>query len=201
MKIKYALLGLGLAGMISFAAPANALVYDFQFVGDPLSDPSVSALGSFTTDITGTTITSGSGVFTFAPATPGSGPLVPGSGVLGNLSFDNVYPIDASGGILFQGTSDPNFFFNIFAPTGFSLGLGTHTAWASATDGGPFLPGSLGFANVCSNCVAVGQLTISTALTAPVPEASTWAMMIFGFLGVGFLAYRRKNKLAAFRLV
>jgi hypothetical protein len=25
-----------------------------------------------------------------------------------------------------------------------------------------------------------------------VPEASTWAMMIFGFLGVGFLAYRRR---------
>jgi hypothetical protein len=31
-----------------------------------------------------------------------------------------------------------------------------------------------------------------------VPEPSTWAMMILGFLGVGFLAYRRKNK-AAFR--
>jgi PEP-CTERM motif len=26
-----------------------------------------------------------------------------------------------------------------------------------------------------------------------VPEPSTWAMMILGFLGVGFLAYRRKN--------
>jgi len=27
-----------------------------------------------------------------------------------------------------------------------------------------------------------------------VPEASTWAMMILGFMGVGFLAYRRKSK-------
>ena len=26
-----------------------------------------------------------------------------------------------------------------------------------------------------------------------VPEASTWAMMLLGFLGVGFLAYRRKS--------
>jgi hypothetical protein len=34
-----------------------------------------------------------------------------------------------------------------------------------------------------------------TAITA-VPEASTWAMMILGFAGVGFLAYRRKNKAA-----
>jgi len=27
-----------------------------------------------------------------------------------------------------------------------------------------------------------------------VPEPSTWAMMILGFAGVGFMAYRRKNK-------
>jgi hypothetical protein len=27
-----------------------------------------------------------------------------------------------------------------------------------------------------------------------VPEASTWAMMLLGFFGVGFLAYRRKNQ-------
>jgi hypothetical protein len=27
-----------------------------------------------------------------------------------------------------------------------------------------------------------------------VPEPSTWAMMILGFLGVGFMAYRRNNK-------
>jgi hypothetical protein len=38
---------------------------------------------------------------------------------------------------------------------------------------------------------------------APVPEASTWAMMVLGFMGVGFLAYRRKNKHGgvSFRLV
>ena len=28
-----------------------------------------------------------------------------------------------------------------------------------------------------------------------VPEASTWAMMFVGFLGVGFLAYRRSGNL------
>lgn len=27
-----------------------------------------------------------------------------------------------------------------------------------------------------------------------VPEPSTWAMMVLGFMGVGFMAYRRKNK-------
>jgi hypothetical protein len=28
-----------------------------------------------------------------------------------------------------------------------------------------------------------------------VPEPSTWAMMILGFFGVGFMAYRRQNKM------
>jgi PEP-CTERM motif len=30
-------------------------------------------------------------------------------------------------------------------------------------------------------------------MAAAVPEPSTWAMMILGFCGVGFMAYRRKN--------
>jgi hypothetical protein len=39
-----------------------------------------------------------------------------------------------------------------------------------------------------------GSVTVSG-----VPEASTWAMLILGFMGVGFMAYRRKNN-HAFRL-
>ena len=35
-----------------------------------------------------------------------------------------------------------------------------------------------------------------TAITA-VPEPSTWAMMILGFAGVGFLAYRRRSQALA----
>ena len=34
----------------------------------------------------------------------------------------------------------------------------------------------------------------------PVPEASTWAMMILGFLGVGFVAYRRKSSAPSLRV-
>jgi hypothetical protein len=36
---------------------------------------------------------------------------------------------------------------------------------------------------------------------AAVPEPSTWAMIILGFLGVGFMAYRRKATRPTFRLV
>jgi hypothetical protein len=38
-------------------------------------------------------------------------------------------------------------------------------------------------------------------VTAAVPEPSTWAMMILGFVGVGFLAYRRRGQGQALRLV
>lgn len=35
-----------------------------------------------------------------------------------------------------------------------------------------------------------------TGSVSAVPEPSTWAMMMLGFAGVGFFAYRRKDKLA-----
>jgi hypothetical protein len=38
--------------------------------------------------------------------------------------------------------------------------------------------------------------TADLALTAAVPEPSTWAMMLLGFCGLGFLAYRRRNQTA-----
>jgi PEP-CTERM motif len=38
-----------------------------------------------------------------------------------------------------------------------------------------------------------------TANISAVPEPSTWAMMILGFAGVGYLAYRRRNHAAALR--
>jgi hypothetical protein len=65
--------------------------------------------------------------------------------------------------------------FNVAAP-------GTTTlSFKSADTSGPFGP-------------VIGEVSISA-----VPEPSTWAMMILGFLGVGFMAYRRKAP-SAFRL-
>jgi hypothetical protein len=44
-------------------------------------------------------------------------------------------------------------------------------------------------ANPAGHTGPVGANTITTA----VPEPSTWAMMILGFCGLGFIAYRRKQ--------
>jgi hypothetical protein len=42
--------------------------------------------------------------------------------------------------------------------------------------------------------------SLSSETVASVPEPSTWAMMILGFAGVGFMAYRRKQNGTAFRI-
>jgi phospholipase/lecithinase/hemolysin len=77
-------------------------------------------------------------------------------------------------------------------------------------------PAAFGFTNVTDACGAVAGANCNTyeywdgihptaaahmviadaflTATGAVPETSTWAMMILGFAGVGFIAYRRKSK-------
>jgi hypothetical protein len=40
------------------------------------------------------------------------------------------------------------------------------------------------------------QSSIPAGFASPVPEPSTWAMLLLGFAGIGLGAYRRKNKVA-----
>ena len=51
--------------------------------------------------------------------------------------------------------------------------------------------GQTGYYNDNNGSFSV-QVDLTT--TSAVPEPSTWAMMIIGFAGVGFMAYRRKSK-------
>jgi hypothetical protein len=48
------------------------------------------------------------------------------------------------------------------------------------------------FDAITPNPDSLGSWTVTT----DVPEPSTWAMMIVGFCGLGWLAYRRKNRFA-----
>lgn len=52
--------------------------------------------------------------------------------------------------------------------------------------------GQLTFRDLPGGNNNVGNILDNVTVTA-VPEPSTWAMMILGFLGVGFMAYRRKS--------
>jgi hypothetical protein len=47
------------------------------------------------------------------------------------------------------------------------------------------------------NGAVISNITVDDlGATSAVPEPSTWAMMILGFAGIGFMAYRRKSKTA-----
>jgi choice-of-anchor C domain-containing protein len=57
----------------------------------------------------------------------------------------------------------------------------------------------LSFASLDDPSSAFGPVLGDVSVSA-VPEASTWAMMILGFLGVGFMAYRRKGNTMELRI-
>jgi hypothetical protein len=78
-----------------------------------------------------------------------------------------------------------------------TAGVISQTITETAGNANSFQTFSLtGFDNITSFTLsdpgqfAVDNITFSSA----VPEASSWAMMILGFCGLGFLAHRRKNK-------
>jgi PEP-CTERM motif len=54
-------------------------------------------------------------------------------------------------------------------------------------------------ATLTSDATAGVTITYNYSPVTAVPEPTTWAMMLIGFAGVGFMAYRRKSK-PAFRL-
>jgi hypothetical protein len=80
-----------------------------------------------------------------------------------------------------------------FGANGITGGAGIHTAHLfEFTDSTAYADTAVSFRT------SSGQsFTINNEFFGPaVPEPSTWAMMILGFAGVGFMAYRRKSKLA-----
>jgi hypothetical protein len=85
------------------------------------------------------------------------------------------------------GPSDPMYQFTTALDGNHSLTYTFETLDFSTTGG----PVTLSFLSQDAGPygAVVGGVTISEAI----PESSTWAMMIFGFFGLGFLAYRRKN--------
>jgi hypothetical protein len=78
--------------------------------------------------------------------------------------------------------------------------LATHTYTFTTATGGP-LVFQMGTEGIPPNSptLDIGNILDNVQVTA-IPEPSTWAMMILGFLGVGFMAYRRKSPTAGFRL-
>jgi hypothetical protein len=176
MRIKLVLVAYAMLLMVASltANDAKATTYvDFT-----ISDPSLG-IHSFLLpqDTTPTSYTLGTNFFFYnVPTSPPPCPLCTNSPSFWNASYSIISYNDGFGRLqlgtqLYTGLeSDPTFVVGVYSGLNWDTGL---------TD----------------------TLTISadTSVSA-VPEPSTWAMMILGFAGIGFMAYRRKAKPALLAL-
>jgi hypothetical protein len=93
-------------------------------------------------------------------------------------------------------TADPNVFFTALTITPIS-GSGSITYGGGPTHAISLLPGSLG---IGSYHLSFGGTTTggggeggTLSFFQAVPEPSTWAMMLLGFVGIGFAMRRRRS--------
>lgn len=74
---------------------------------------------------------------------------------------------------------------------------GTNIAWLASTGGSPSVTFSVDVAGVNPNGTPIsGETGPIGGVVAAVPEPSTWAMMLLGFFGLGFLGYRGHSQRA-----
>jgi hypothetical protein len=178
-SLKYTI---NLAQGVSFHGDGNAIFFQLTDA-NPITFTDVTTGG-----------TTGGKTYTFGAPTTTGGPFVPNPG-----NFPGKYDFAAS----------------CTSSVGGNLCAGPFTFTANgATSADPFVIGSpkghgdfpndfialvadLSVSGDCLSACTKGTgdvgTTLSLSSTAPVPEPSTWAMMIIGFLGLGLMAYRRKS--------
>lgn len=177
--------------LLSFMAAANATLYTFSY-----SDTAGLAANG-TLDVVAGQAVDGTGTVSWTLAGGGSASIT-------LLTLANPLAQDLGGGQLngvFVGgnaNGDTNF-----AVDGLGLVFIVGTPGAGATSGHIDTPGFNIWAN--GDGSYTGYLTSpyqyeagsGTFAIAAVPEPSTWAMMLLGFAGVGFMTYRRRSQSSA----
>jgi PEP-CTERM motif len=163
----------------ALAVPANAETFDFTITNGTLTATGeiiglASSGTSSPTDVIVDSVTSSYVIGTNSPIT---------------FPFSTIAFVE-SGHDTFTVTNgqitDANYFANRpnIPPGTYPNGAGGGIVLEMLTQG----PAFLFQLEENSGIVASGAL-----FTAAVPEPATWAMLIMGFMGMGFMAYRRKN--------
>ena len=170
--------GCSLLGLVS-TAPADAAIYDFTYNGT-LSGNLIITTSDILNAVNGYDITGVAGTFDGNAITSlFNNPNQPYADTTSTFTWDNV---------LFPTAT---YAFDRYG-IAFSTSAGTFNIFDALADGGTTNTGTpygLILGNNGSESFGTGSL-----VAAAVPEPSTWAMMILGFFGIGFMAYRqRKN--------
>ena len=132
---------------------------------------------------------------------------------LADLSnFSDTFKYDYGGGLMFTASgylmSLSLFSFNAQSLDSASLGFKNQVGllYSNVCVGAPAAYGLCGgsgkrgaidnayFTNEAPVVTLVSSSIIGDPIASGVPEPSTWAMMLLGFAGLGFMAYRRKSK-------
>ena len=180
MRSKLMALAGMLAGLFIQCVPAQALIFDFSYTDGG------TTFGSgqfFTDDATSPYLITGiTGTETYL-------------GVSGTITGLSSY---AGADNLLTFPADPTFVS--FAGISFSILTSGNVVDALGLG---FTGSAYGIAQQSTNpngeCCGVTPLTFT--VTAAVPEPSTWAMLILGFAGVGFMTYRRRTQAIALNAV
>lgn len=163
-----------ISAMITLGSSSSSYAALFNYTFSPgstvtLGGDTETVSGSFTVDTASTTLT---GSVTLTGAGPLAG-LYSSQHTFGNNEAD-------------FGGSNP--IFNIIQDLKFHFG----GAFGGSSYSSVFVE-----IDALGNTANVFDLAIlNGSIVATVPEPSTWAMMLLGFCGLGFMAYRRKDKLA-----
>jgi hypothetical protein len=172
----------------TFTTPISGALTDFQFT---LNSSTITSLYGAVYEWTG----SGLGAMLWqSPTVSGIGSGANGAGVF-DFSPTGVNLQDGHTYVAFLST------YGIAGNSGLAT-VGSCLSFSQCTSVDSHL-GNLVAANVFpdgtttwSNANFAFDATFQATVSA-VPEPSTWAMMILGFFGVGFLAYRRRSGTAA----
>jgi hypothetical protein len=177
-------------GILVSASASEAAVIDYIFTGTGSGSLDGTDFdGGFTVTMVAdtSTVTSGGGEFRNAVGTM--------TFVSGALSDTILSPVvienTASPGFMGFGQGLPPFPDESLTAAIFET-YNMMTALPSTTGGLSVAPAT--FATAGGTLVFGSITALSFAATGGVPEASTWAMMLAGFAGLGLLAYRQTTK-------
>ena len=209
MNIKFFLFSFGL--IASFPASADAAV-----VYQSVPDLTVGAINSFCSDCIGYQVLQYEPLdqFTLGSAASINGLVLstyagPYYNGLTPFTFE-VYD-SAHSNIIFSEPVSPTLVstfgvYDIVSANVSGLNLAAGTYWAGFVADGFALPNYIGVGN--GSLIETypqtgterfdvnigGNLGYELLGVSAVPEPSTWAMLLIGFAGIGFMAYRRKSK-------
>jgi PEP-CTERM motif len=181
MNVRATLAALAVAGTIScVTSQANALVLmaGTGWVQDEITTPNAPSIDS---PVTFTVASGQNDIFSLTDAfVPGDVYSVTVGGVTTISTFTSypgTFPLGLGAS---PSTYDAAWANNAYSHLQLGFGAGTYSL-SIMGDGAGGLPADFAF-----------RLDSGTLSVSAVPEPSTWAMMMLGFAGVGFMAYRRK---------